>query len=82
MDDSPVDFIAYYSYITGPEGQTNFDVFSGNLGGETFTWHVDAAIFGSGKNHVYEVLITRTGVKATATIEDWTTEQMGGVETK
>lgn len=52
------------------------------IDGETFTWNVKSITFDPGYEYLYEVLITRTGVTATGTIEDWTTKPMGGVETE
>lgn len=81
LDAAPSGFYAAYDALIIPTTYTADAVtVDFVLGGETFTWHVDTVTFESGKNHVYDVLITRTGVKATGTIEDWTTEDMGGVE--
>lgn len=38
---------------------------------EIYTWVMDACQFDSGNDYVYEVIITRTGVKATGTIFPW-----------
>jgi hypothetical protein len=42
------------------------------VGGETFTWKVDATTFGSGNEYTYAVTLTRTGVNVTGTIKPWT----------
>lgn len=41
---------------------------------EIYTWEMDATEFKSGNDYVYEVIITRTGVKATGTICPWITK--------
>lgn len=41
---------------------------------ETYTWDMNDTEFRSGNDYVYEVIITRTGVKATGTITPWITK--------
>ena len=40
---------------------------------ETYTWDVDPIEFESGKEYIYQVILTRTGVTATGTIIPWET---------
>ena len=46
---------------------------------ETYVWTVGKMEFKSGNDHIYEVTITRSGVKAIGTIKDWNQEIQGGV---
>lgn len=43
------------------------------LNNETYTWNVGAAEFTAGNAYVYEVILSRTGVKVTGTIKPWNT---------
>lgn len=46
---------------------------------ETYTWDMDDTEFKSGNDYVYEVIITRMGVKATGTITPWITKDQDKV---
>lgn len=46
---------------------------------ETYTWDMDDTEFRSGNDYVYEVIITRTGVKAAGTITPWITKDQDKV---
>lgn len=71
---------ATYDAFLPPAGYTSGEMsVEFRIGADTYTWSVDAVTFGSGKEHIYEVLLTRTGVRVTGTIEDWTTVQGGNV---
>lgn len=80
FDTAPTGFHAAYDAIIAPmsyaAGKVTVEF---NINGETFIWEVEGTQFESGSNHVYEVLITRTGVKATGSIQDWTTVVKGPV---
>ena len=41
------------------------------LNGEVYTWDMEQVDFTAGNDHVYEVILYRTGVKATGTINPW-----------
>lgn len=41
------------------------------VNGETFTWKVPATTFAPGTEYIYEITVTRTGVKFTGTIRPW-----------
>ena len=49
------------------------------IGSETYTWDVNPVEFESGKEYIYEVILTRTGVQATGTITKWETVTQGPV---
>lgn len=74
FDTAPTGFHVAYDAIIVPmsydAGEVKVDF---TINGDTFTWDVDKTQFESGSNHVYEVLITRTGITATGSIQDWTT---------
>lgn len=53
-----------------PAGSVTVEFF---VNSETYVWKVDATEFESGNDYVYDVLITRTGVKATGSISPWNT---------
>lgn len=73
-------YFATYDALLPPAGYTSGEMsVEFRIGADTYTWSVDAVTFGSGKEHIYEVLLTRTGVRVTGTIEDWTTVQGGNV---
>lgn len=80
FDTAPTGFHAAYDAIIVPKSYEG-DVVSVDftINGETFTWNVEKTQFESGSNHVYEVLITRNGVTATGSIQDWTTVVKGPV---
>lgn len=46
---------------------------------ETFTWDVGAMTFEAGKEYIYEVTITRTGIQVQGTIVNWDPVDKGGV---
>jgi hypothetical protein len=46
---------------------------------ETYTWEMEATEFESGNDYVYEVIITRTGIKANGTIIPWITKDQDKV---
>lgn len=71
---------ATYDALVPPAAYTSGEMsVEFHIGADTYTWSVDAVTFGSGKEHIYEVLLTRTGIRVTGTIEDWTTVQGGNV---
>lgn len=81
LDGAPAEFVAAYDAIILPaaytvDGTVKVDFV---IGDETFTWDVKAVTFAPGKDHIYEVTITRTGVQATGTVADWEEEKMGPV---
>lgn len=80
FDTAPTGFHAAYDAIIVPmsyaAGEVTVDFI---INGEPFIWKVEGTQFESGSNHVYEVLITRTGIKATGSIQDWTTVVKGPV---
>lgn len=41
------------------------------INGEVYTWDMEQVDFTAGYDHVYEVILYRTGVKATGTINPW-----------
>ena len=41
------------------------------VGGEIFTWSVDATSFDIGNEYIYDVKLTRTGVQIIGTIKSW-----------
>ena len=49
---------------------------------ETYTWNVGKVEFIAGNAYVYEVILSRTGVKATGTIKPWNTVERGPVYTE
>lgn len=80
FDTAPTGFHAAYDAIIVPMSYDAGEVtVEFTINGETFIWKVEGTQFESGSNHVYEVLITRTGVTATGSIQDWTTVVKGPV---
>lgn len=74
-DAAPDGFHAAYDAIIVPRSyDTGVMTVNFTIGSEIFTWNVDAVTFESGCEHIYEVLITRTGVTATAMIKPWDVE--------
>lgn len=61
---------------TYPAGSVTVEFF---VNSEIYVWKVDATEFASGNDYVYDVLITRTGVKATGSISPWVTMTQGPV---
>ena len=49
------------------------------INSEIYTWNVDAMTFEAGNEYIYEVKITRSGVKATGTIKEWNPVSQGPV---
>lgn len=49
------------------------------INSEIYTWNVDAMTFEAGNEYIYEVKITRSGVKATGTIKEWNPVTQGPV---
>ena len=49
------------------------------INSEIYTWNVKAMTFEAGNEYIYEVKITRTGVKATGTIVEWNPVPQGPV---
>lgn len=52
------------------------------LGGDIFTWNVDAVDFVSGSEYIYNVTLSRTGVTVSGTINPWSDKNMGEVTAK
>ena len=82
--DAAAGFDASYSSIIIPDSYEAADDIKVQftVNGETFTWNVGAAAFEGGNEYTYAVTVTRTGVKATGTINPWITEgnDRGNVE--
>ncbi|MDR1557901.1 MAG: fimbrillin family protein, partial [Tannerellaceae bacterium] len=67
-------FLASYDAIIVPAVYSAGDikvVFT--LNGEAYTWTLGAESFAGAAEYIYTVTLTRTGVKATGTINPWTT---------
>lgn len=41
------------------------------VGADTFIWEVPAITFAAGKEYIYDIMLTRTGVQVTGTINGW-----------
>jgi hypothetical protein len=63
-------------YVYSSNGDVTVDF---TVGGETFTWEVDATTFAPGNEYTYAVTLTRTGVAVTGTINPWMPNDRGGV---
>lgn len=70
---------AYDAIILPGKYDANVLTVDFTLGSEVFTWDVDAIEFEPGHEYIYEVTITRTGVKAEGTIVGWEPVNKGGV---
>lgn len=65
-------FDATYDAIILPAGYDDGAVtVDFGIGSDTYTWNVDAVTFEAGNEYIYEVEITRLGVKVTGTIVGW-----------
>lgn len=80
LSSAPDGFLAAYDVIIMPGSYTTGTVtVDFTVGGKTYTWKVGTVTFEPGKDHVYEVTLTRAGVQARGNIKDWETEPGGGV---
>lgn len=64
--DATYDAIILPAVYSGGTVTVDFDINS-----EIYTWNVDAMTFKAGNEYIYEVKITRSGVKVTGTIVGW-----------
>lgn len=73
-------FDATYDAIILPTGYSAGAVtVDFEINSEIYTWNVKAMTFEAGNEYIYEVKITRTGVKATGTIVEWNPVPQGPV---
>lgn len=80
LSSTPDGFLAAYDAIIMPgsynRGTVTVDF---TVGGKTYTWKVGTVTFEPGKDHVYEVTLTRADVQARGNIKDWEPEYGGKV---
>lgn len=73
-------YLATYDAIIVPATYADSDItVEFSVYGLTFTWNMGGVEFTSGNDYVYDVLLTLTGVKTMATINQWNTKTQGTV---
>lgn len=80
LSSTPDGFLAAYDAIVMPGSYDLRTVtVDFTVDGKTYTWKVGTVTFEPGKDHIYQVTLTRTGVQARGSIKGWETESGGRV---